>query len=173
MLIYYLLMVVTGTAKGGFTMATLNVTIIGLRVWSNGESIRYRLQTKEKFTAIIKQNDEYLESEVDYIDFVPSYLKACVIAHIPGADILATKKTETALKNGESNGFGAAELQVLLRNAQMVVERTKYAAGDEYVVNDEVLQHQHDGYNTEIIGIEASEKVATKLDALADAILGL
>lgn len=173
LLTFYLLVVAKGAAKGGFIMATINVTSAAIRVWSNGDSIRYRLQTNEEFDGITKNGDTYKESKVNYVDFVPKYLIAQVLSLVPGADIIYTKKKEQALRSNNEDGFGAAEIQALLRGAELTLERVKFEAGDEYVTSDgEVLQHTYAGYNTEITEIKVSDRVREKLDALFDSILG-
>lgn len=173
LLIFYLLMVVTGTAKGGFTMATINVTTNAIRVWSNGDSIRYRLQTNEEFDGITKNGDTYQEAKINYVDFVPRYLIAQVLSLIPGADIIYTKKKEQSLRSNNEDGFGAAEIQALLRGAKLTLERVKFEAGDEYTTADgEVMQHTYAGYNTEIVDIQVSDRIREKLDDLFDSILG-
>lgn len=166
-------MVVTGTAKGGFTMATIKVTTNAIRVWSNGDSIRYRLQTNERFDGIIKNGDTYQESQINYVDFVPRYLIAQILTLIPGADIIYTKKKEQSLRSNNEDGFGAAEIQALLRGATLTLERVKFEAGDEYTTTDgEVMQHTYAGYNTEIVDIQVSDRIREKLDDLFDSILG-
>lgn len=155
-------------------MITITLTVANLKVWSNGDSIRYRLTFKESFDGIQKVNDEYIENNVNYIDFVPKYLIACVMEHIPGVDVLYTKRKEEGLRNGNTSSFGAAELQVILRGASIDVKRNKFAAGDEYTTSDgEVLQHENVGYNTEIVDIQVTDRVQDKLDAIADSVLAI
>lgn len=155
-------------------MATITLTVANLKVWSNGDSIRYRLTFKESFDGIQKVNDEYVETTVNYIDFVPRYLIAIALEHIPGVDVLYTKRKEEALRSDGVSAFGAAELQVILRGATIDVERNKFAAGDEYTTSDgEVLQHENAGYNTEVLSITVTDRVQDKLDAIADSVLAL
>ena len=155
-------------------MATITLTVANVKVWSNGDSIRYRLTFKESFDGIQKVNDEYVETSVNYIDFVPNYLIACVQRDVSGVDVLYTKRKEEGLRNGNASRFGAAELQVILRGATIDVERNKFAAGDEYTTTDgEVLQHENSGYNTEIVDIQVTDKVQDKLDAIADSVLAI
>lgn len=69
-------------------------------------------------------------------------------------------------------GFGAAELQAVLRNAKMQLERRHFSTGEEYVTADgEVCTHEHDGYSTSIVDIRVTERVQTKLDDMLDKML--
>lgn len=156
-------------------MATVNAKVQNIRVYSNGDSIRYRVTFDQEFTAIVRNADgDYVESEVDYIDFVPRVLIAQCLSCVEGLDILYTKKKEQGLRNDASSGFGAAELQVVLRGAKITLERTKFEAGSEYADADGVVQtHEHSGYQTTITNIVVSDKIQARLDALADSILGL
>lgn len=148
---------------------TIKTKVAGIRVYSNGDSIRYRVQFEDSFTAIIKQGDEYVEAEVDYIDFIPRVLIAQCLSIVEGLDLLYTKKKEQGLRNDDATGFGAAELQVVLRKATIVLERTKFIAGEEYTDSDgETQTHEHDGYNTVITDIIVTDKIQKKLDELID-----
>lgn len=154
-------------------MATITVTSNAIRVWSNGDNIRYRLQTNEEFDGIVKNGDTYQESKINYVDFVPRYLIAQVLSLIPGADLIYTKKKEQSLRSNNEDGFGAAEIQALLRGAKLTLERVKFEAGDEYTTADgEIMQHTYAGYNTEIVDIQVSDRIREKLDDLFDSILG-
>lgn len=155
-------------------MATITLTVANVKVWSNGDSIRYRLTFKESFDGIQKINDAYIEATINYVDFVPKYLIACVLEHIPGVDVLYTKRKEEALRNDGISAFGAAELQVILRGATIDVKRNKFVAGDEYTTADgEVLQHENVGYNTEIVDIQVTDRIQDKLDVIADSVLAI
>lgn len=148
---------------------TINTKVVGIRVYSNGDSIRYRVQFEDAFTAIVKQGEEYVEAEVDYIDFIPRVLIAQCLSIVEGLDLLYTKKKEQGLRNDNETGFGAAELQVILRKATIILERTKFLAGEEYTDSDDETQtHEHDGYNTVITEITVTDKIQQKLDALID-----
>lgn len=148
---------------------SLTTKVSSIRVYSNGDSIRYRVQFADAFTAIVKQNDDYVEAQVDYIDFIPRVLIAQCLSIVEGLDLLYTKKKEQGLRNDSESGFGAAELQVILRNATVKLERTKFLAGEEYADADGVVHtHDHDGYNTVISDITVTDKIQAKLDALID-----
>ena len=155
-------------------MATINVKTTSIQVYSNGDSIRYRLNIDTSIEAIVKKDNEYVIGNVEYIDFVPRVLIAQCLAQIEGLDLMYTKKKEQGLRNEGQTGFGAAELQVVLRGAILTIERIKFGVGDEYTTSDgEVLTHEHDGYNTNIVNIKVSDKIQSKLDMLIDKIFDL
>ena len=161
---------------------TSNVQIIkcgvkSVQVYSNGDSsVRYRMKLDVSIPAIKKdyETEEYAPAEVDYIDFVPRVLIAQSINLIGGLDLMYTKKKEHSLKNENASGFGAAELQVILRNAKLEIKRTKFSAGDEYTTHDgQVLTHDYEGYNTDIVEIKVSDRVQDKLDDIADSMFNI
>lgn len=160
----------TGEKPANTIMTTINAKVIAIRVYSNGDSIRYRVQFDSSFDAIVKNADgEYVDGQVDYIDFVPRHLIAVCLNLVEGLDLMYTKKKEQGLRNDGASGFGAAELNVVLRNAKITLEREKFEAGSEYPDADGVVfTHEHAGYNTSITNIKVTEKIQAKLDALID-----
>lgn len=169
-------------ATGAETTAVTNVTnynavIKSIQVFPNADgSIRYRTNLDIAIPAMKKdyETETYAEAQVDYIDFVPRVLIAQVINLVEGVDLMYTKKKEQGLKNDNGNGFGAAELQVILRNAKLTIERTKFEVGDEYTTSDnEVRTHENAGYNTNITAIKVSERVQVNLDKLTDSIFDM
>lgn len=165
-LTYYLLMVAKGAAKGDCTM---EATVNRVASYVSNDQVRIRVTFNEEFDGITRNNaGEYVETKVNYVDFVPKYLIGVVIANIPGTDLMYARCKD------EERQFGSMELQAVLRNAKMELTRTKFTAGEEYHTADgEVLQHSYDGYNTVIDDIEVSKEVASKLDKLMDKVFGL
>lgn len=151
-------------------MATISAKIVSIRVYSNGDSIRYRVIFDQTFTGMVKNdNDEYVEEQVNYIDFVPSVLIAQCLDIIEGLSLLYNKKKEQGLRENGQSGFGAAELQVVLKGAKIALERNKFEVGDEYQDADgNVHQHEHAGYSTSIAGITVADRIQQKLDAMID-----
>lgn len=156
-------------------MATINAKVQNIRVYSNGDSIRYRVTFDQSFDGIARNDkNEYVETQIDYIDFVPRHLIAQCLSLVEGLDLMYIKKKEQGLRNDSNGGFGAAELQVVLRGALISMERNKFEAGSEYVDSDGVVHtHEHDGYNTTITDIVVTERIQTKLDALIDSVFKL
>ena len=151
-------------------MAIINAKVQNIRVYSNGDNIRYRVTFDQSFAAIVRNADgEYVEAEVDYIDFIPRVIIAQCLSIVEGLDLLYTKKKEQGLRNDAQGGFGAAELQVILRGAKVTMEREKFEAGSEYTDADGVIQtHEHAGYNTSITDVVVTERIQAKLDMLID-----
>lgn len=143
-----------------------------IRVYSNGDSIRYRVTFDQSFDAIGRNEDgDYVDTQVDHIDFVPRHIIAQCLNIIEGLDLMYTKKKEQALRNEGQGGFGAAELQIVLRNAKITLVRTKFEAGSEYTDSDGNVQtHEYAGYNTNIKDIVVTERVQAKLDKLMDSV---
>lgn len=146
---------------------SMDVQFKSIRVYSAEDSIRYRVILDANIPAIQKDGDQYVETEADYIDFLPRVIIAQCITVLPELGAIYTKKQETALRNGSKNGFGAAELQILLQGANVTIERTKFLTGETYTTADgEVDTHKHDGYNTTIKGIQLSPVAQKIMDNL-------
>lgn len=160
-------------SKAENEVSVINVVVKAVRVYSTGDNVRYRVQFDSPFQGYAKDmNGNYNLTEIDYIDFVPSVLIAQCLNIVEGLDILYTKKKEAGLRSNGVTGFGAAELQAVLRNAKMQLERRHFSAGEEYVTSDgEVRTHDHDGYSTSIVDIRVTERIQTKLDDMLDKML--
>lgn len=151
-------------------MATITAKIVSIRVYSNGDSIRYRVIFDQSFTGMVRNDDDdYTEEQVDYIDFVPSVLIAQCLDIVEGLSLLYNKKKEQGLRSDGQSGFGAAELQVILKGAKITLERNKFEVGDEYQDADgNIHQHEHAGYSTAINDIRVTDKIQEKLDSMID-----
>lgn len=161
------------TSKAENKVSVIDVVVKAVRVYSTGDNVRYRVQFNSPFQGYAKDmNGDYNLTEIDYIDFVPSVLIAQCLNIVEGLDILYTKKKEAGLRSNGVTGFGAAELQAVLRNARMQLKRKHFSTGEEYVTEDgEVRTHEHDGYSTSVMYIRVTERVQTKLNDMVDKIL--
>lgn len=157
-------------------MATVKVTVTNVRAYANEDSIRYRVSFKEKIDAIIRNTDgEYVDGQVDYIDFVPSVLIAQCIQHIEGLAFIYGNNKEQGLRNGNDSGFTAAHLTLIVAGATFKLERDKFAEGEEYADTNGVIigTHDHAGYSTDIVGITLTEKSQARIDKVLDKALGI
>lgn len=157
-------------------MGTIKVTVSNVRAYANNDTIRYRVSFKEKIDAIVKNDaGDYVEGQVDYIDFVPSVLIAQCINHIEGLAFIYGSNKEQGLRNGNDAGFTAAHLTLVIAGATFVLERDKFAEGDEYADANGVLigTHDHAGYGTDIVGITLTEKAQARIDKVLDKALGI
>lgn len=149
----------------------IELSVKSIRVYSSNDDIRYRVQLSKpiegfKYDAAA---DDFVKTEVDYIDFVPRVLIAQCLEQIAGLDVVYTKKKEDALRGGGGSGFGAAELQSVLRDAKVTLVRTMHVVGQEYTTaSGEVRTYEHDGYDTSIKNIELAPKMQTMLDKVIE-----
>lgn len=155
----------------------ISCSVKSVQVYGNADSsIRYRVTLDTEIDAMKKDYDsgEYAIASVDYIDFVPRVLIAQCINLVDGLDLMYTKKKENALKNDNASGFGAAELQVILRGAKLDIKRTKFEVGSEYTNGQgETVTHENAGYNTDLIKIKVGDRVQTNLDRLIDSVFDI
>lgn len=153
-----------------------DVKVKSIRVYQADDTVRYRVQLDKTIAGIQRDvvTNQYVETEIDYVDFVPRVLIAQCLEKIPGLDVVYTKKKEEGLRNGNASGFGAAELQAVLRDATIKLQRTKFVVGEEYVTsNAEVKTHDHDGYNTAIDSVVLSSRMQNVLDKVVDNMFNL
>lgn len=152
-------------------------SVKSVQVYQAGDTgLRYRVAIDTLIDAIKKDSvsGDYIAAQVDYIDFIPRVLIAQCINQISGLDIMYTKKKEQGLRNDNAAGFGAAELQVVLRGAKLTIERTKFEIGDEYTDGEGIVQiHENAGYNTNIAKIKVSDRVQVKLDEVFDSVFDI
>lgn len=166
---YYIM--ATKKAETAVKEQIIDCALKNVQVYSGSDRIRYRLVIDTHIDAIVRnrETDTYEEGSVDYIDFVPRVLIAQCLANVEGLDLLYTKKKEQGLRNDNASGFGASELQVILRGAKLEIKRTRFEVGDEYTDGDGVVHvHDHAGYNTDIVSIKVSERIQLKLDGMID-----
>lgn len=150
----------------------INTTVKSIRTIESENGVVYRVEFADSFPAIIKAEDKYVEGEANYISFQPRVLIAQVLNLVEGADILYTRRHEAAIRTGSAD-FGAAELSAILRGANITIGRIKFAAGEEYSVGDETHTHEYAGYNTQIISIKVTPRVAKQMDSLLDSVLSV
>lgn len=157
-------------------MGTINVTVKNVRAYSHNDVIRYRVTFKEQIDAIVRNGDnEYVDGQVDYIDFVPSVLIAQAINFVDGLAYIYGKKKEQGMRNGNDSGFTAADLTLIVSGATFKLERTRFEVGEEYSdANGEIIgTHDNAGYRTEIVDITLTDKAQARVDRVLDAALGL
>lgn len=149
--------------------------VTSIQVYSTGDAnLRYRVAFDTMFDGVKKVDEEYVISRIDHIDFVPRVLIAQCINKVDGMDLMYTKKKEAGLRNDNAAGFGAAELQVILRGAKLKIKRTKFEIGSEYTnAAGEIATHENAGYNTDIVDIKVTDKIQAKLDAMIDSVFDI
>lgn len=151
-----------------------NLVLKSFRVYQTEDSVRYRIGIDKAIKAIVRDGDAYVEKDVDYIDFAPTALIAQLIQHTPEIGVLYNHYKEQGLRSGSGTTLGVAQLQLILQDATMSVERTKFAVGEEYTTRDgEKLTHDHEGYRTDIAGLKLTTKGEMRLEKMFDKILGL
>lgn len=139
---------------------------------SGNTMYRYRVFFDTQFTALIEKDNDYIESMVDYIDFVPKYLIAQCCDKIDGFSLFYTKRKENAARHLNGNDFGAAELHAILNGATISFNRIKRLKDSEYTdINGNVCILQHDKYDTDILSIEVSNKIKVIFDRMIDKLL--
>lgn len=151
---------------------TINTTIVSVRVYNGEDGIMYRVTFDKSFDAIVKQNDEFVDGVVNYVDFKPAVLIAQVINNVDDLGIIYSHQKEKCIVTG-GEPFTAAILGAYINGSDITIERTRFTAGEEYIDRDgATLVHEHDGYNTEIVAIKLTDKGQARIDRKIDAILG-
>lgn len=137
--------------------------------------VRFRVAIDESIAGIVVVGGQYVDGQVMHVDFVPQYLIAMALEHVEGLSYKYEKQNERAALDPANNArFGAAELSLFLRDAELEINRVKFNAGDEYADADGVIRtHEYSGYNTEILGIVVTDKIQKKLDAMIDRVFNI
>ena len=154
-------------------MATsIDAKIVSIRMYDGEDGIMYRVTFDKSFDAIVKQNGEFINGVVNYVDFKPAVLIAQVINNVDDLGIIYSHQKEKCIVTG-GEPFTAAILGAYINGADITIERSKFAVGEEYTDRDgATIVHEYDGYNTEIVSIKVTDKGQARIDKKIDAILG-
>ena len=149
------------------TAQVIATKVVGVRIRTNDETgeIRYRLMFADTFAGKVYNHTthEYESADINYLDLPPFVVVAQIIQHIPNFDVFYTKKKES------KNGFGAAELGYVLRDADVTLVRNKFLVGEEYTTNDgKVAVHDHEGYSSAITKVIVTKAIAERLQRFVD-----
>ena len=155
-------------------MATIEAKILNVSVNAFEGEIKYHVRFDKSFEAIIKDdNDNYVDGNADYVDFVPRVLIAQALELVPNLSIMYSMMKESSIRNGDKNTFGATQLAIILRDAEVTLEREKHTAGEEYKDSDgETKTLEHDCYFTAIKAIKITDNATKILDRVLDKALG-
>lgn len=108
--------------------------------------------------------DEFVEAQIDYINFPPSVLTA----------VLCDKNEDVALLRSISeNRFRQAEFGAILTGATLTIQREHHAAGETFTQNGEEVVAERDLFTTEITKVELSDRAKVLVNRMIDAKLGL
>lgn len=149
----------------------MDMKIKRVKLYTTEEGVvRYRVTIDEVIPGIVVVNNQYVDGQVMHVDFVPRYFMAICLEQVEGLAYRYEKQNERATFDPENNSkFGAAELDIFLRDAEIEIRRTEFNVGDEYVDKDGVIHtRKHHGYNTEILDIKVTDKIQKKLDAMLE-----
>lgn len=139
-------------------LLTAAITNVIIRTTTNGTY--YRLTLDKTFPAYVIRNSEFVETEVDYLDFTPTTLLAIVEAHVDNFDYLKSKIVDKANAIGQNPQYYEL-IRSILVGATITVDRTPFAAGEEYVdENGETAVHERDGYRKQVNDIAITAEVA-------------
>lgn len=157
------------------------------RIALNAFDGKYIVTFTDSFKGFVlnKESGEYVESDINQIMFTPRYFKAIAFDCVDGLSFINDCKMQAAYNNAVKeaatknvgfeaprNSFGFAELNLLLKGAEITLVRSRFSAGDEYTLDSgETATHEHDGYNTEVENIVVSAAGQARIDAMVDRML--
>jgi hypothetical protein len=149
-------------------MSTIEVTVKAIRVYSDAEGVMYHVTFDKTFDGLVNENEEFIDSQVNSINFAQRYLLYACRSFIKGANALFNAK----LAAGKS--IGCAEIEALLTDAKMYIVRDIYEAGEEYIDHDGVVRtHEFRGYSKTIVGIEPDNFVKEQLSKFRANVLSI
>lgn len=139
-------------------LLTATITNVVIRATTNGTY--YRLILDKTFPAYVVRNSEFVETEVNYLDFLPTTLLAIVEVHVDNFDYLKSKIIDKANSIGQNPQYYEL-IRSILVGSTITVDRTPFAAGEEYVdENGETAVHERDGYRKQVNDIIITAEVA-------------
>lgn len=146
----------------------VKTTIKSVRLVEYAEYTRFRVTFGSAFTGIKKIDGEYVEGDVDYVEFVPRAFIAQVLDKVGDLEPMYSHQKERATMNNEKFSFGAP-LNVVLKDASVVLERAFFAAGEEYTMADgSIAVHAYDGYTTRLVDVKITDRAQKLLDKFID-----
>ena len=157
----------TQTKDAVTTAVTIVKTkLVRISVYEGVDGIRYRFNFADSFPAYRRGEDgQNVLATADYVDFLPNVAIAQLINCLPELADLHVDARERAIRQGASGGINAAQLQILCRGAEFVIERVQFAAGDPYKTYDgDDAVHEHEGFSTNIKEIKLLDKQVKLLE---------
>lgn len=144
------------------------LTVKSVRVGISENGAFYTVTFNETFDGFVeKEQGVFTKEKVDCISFDARYMHYALINLVDGVDVLYTSK----LSNDKA--FEPCVI-ALLKGASFIIDREKFAQGDEYTTyNRDVLVHSNDGYSKNILAIEVAPKVQKLLDDIMDSVLSI
>lgn len=121
------------------------------------------------FDGIIKNNGEYANGKVDYIDYsIRAYVYNVCNANDDLAVVLSYM-FNTSKETGV-NALPISKSSLWLAGATVTIDRTPFEAGDTYVdENGNTVEYSHNGYRKTMLKIQLSERGQKMLDKQLDA----
>lgn len=157
----------TQTKDAVTTAVTIVKTkLVRVNVYEGVDGIRYRFNFADSFPAYRRGEDgQNVLATADYVDFLPNVAIAQLINCLPELADLHVDARERAIRQGVSGGINAAQLQILCRGAEFVIERVQFAAGDPYKTYDgDDAVHEHEGFSTNIKEVKLLDKQVKLLE---------
>lgn len=157
----------TQTKDAVTTAVTIVKTkLVRVSVYEGVDGIRYRFNFADSFPAYRRGEDgQNVLATADYVDFLPNVAIAQLINCLPELADLHVDARERAIRQGVSGGINAAQLQILCRGAEFVIERVQFAAGDPYKTYDgDDAVHEHEGFSTNIKEVKLLDKQVKLLE---------
>lgn len=147
-------------------VAIVKTKLVRVSVYEGADGIRYRFNFADSFPAYRRGEDgQNVLATADYVDFLPNIAIAQLINCLPELADLHVDARERAIRQGVSGGINAAQLQILCRGAEFVIERIQFAAGDPYKTYDgDDAVHEHEGFSTNIKEVKLLDKQVKLLE---------
>lgn len=133
-------------------METIKVTVKGIRLYANDESVNIILTLEDAIPGIAKVNGEYVEQDVDTISMYRSKLTAQL------CDVNDDIAWYRACRD---TAFDQRALGVILFKAKLTLARTRYEAGDVISTDEETgetITAPRTMFTTDIVGVKLNEK---------------
>lgn len=155
-------------------MEIYKVKFVRISVYGDIDNVRYRVMLDKEIPGYrVNVDGQIMKDTVNYIDIAPNALVAQVIKAIPDLGAIHAFLREKNIRGGNgSAGVDAAQIQVYLNGADVTINRTEFAPGEEYTTSDgEVRVHEFAGFSTNIADITITDTAKRRLERAIDTIL--
>lgn len=140
------------------TSEKLNLTVNAVTVFDNDGKASVRLTFDESIKGYKANGLDFVESEVNYVDFArPALTKQLCGLNDLIADYRACR----------TEAFGQKEWAIILRGAKLTVVRHHHAAGEltgRQDANGVDVAYQRDCYTSDIVGVKLTDAATRKLE---------
>lgn len=117
----------------------------------------FKLTFDKKFDAVVKdENGEFVKTtDCNQLSYTRSALIANLHSALEMFDYVYSIIEEQIKRDEKAVGFSLPQAMMLLKGAEVTIDRTPFKEGEEYTLEDgTVASYSHDGYRSDIVNVK-------------------